>query len=322
MTLDNIIVRPKRKHVEKYSNIDSWKTLSVLDTTELGVELAGLPSQLQDTEEEAKRFDMMVLRTQLCVLNGDIGFDKYKKTIQSIASALELQDSIPAIRAQMPLIQSLSEDDWWQDVTVTMLEQMRKSLRLLVKLIEKKERVIVYTNFDDAITGSEDVGINFGSNGLDYEKFKLKSRDFLRLHEDKLAVAKLRTNKPITPTDLKELEIILLEQAGGDNHLIEQAKQTSGGLGLFVRSLLGLERGAAMDAMAEFLNDRNATSSQHEFVTMIVNYLTQDGVIERGRLYEAPFTSITATGPDSIFDNAKVVKLFNIIDDIKLRAVA
>ena len=46
---------------------------------------------------------------------------------------------------------------------------------------------------------------------FDYEKFKLKSRDFLRLHEDKLAVAKLRTNKPITPTDLQELEIILLE---------------------------------------------------------------------------------------------------------------
>ena len=322
MTLDNIIVRPKRKHVEKYSNLDNWKTLSVVDTTELGLELAGLPSQIQDTEEEAKRFDMMVLLTQLCVLNGDIGFEKYKKTIQSIASALELQDSIPAIRTQMPLIQSLSEDDWWQDVTVTMLEQMRKSLRLLVKLIEKKERVIVYTNFDDAITGSEDVGINFGSTGLDYEKFKLKSRDFLRLHEDKLAVAKLRTNKPITPTDLKELEIILLEQAGGDNHLIEQANQVSGGLGLFVRSLLGLERGAAMDAMAEFMNDRNATSSQLQFVTMIVNYLTQDGVIERGRLYEAPFTNITATGPDSIFDNVKVVKLFNIIDDIKLRAVA
>ena len=144
----------------------------------------------------------------------------------------------------------------------------------------------------------------------------------MRLHEDKLAVAKLRTNKPITPTDLQELEIILLEQAGGDRNLIDQAKKASGGLGLFVRSLLGLERGAAMDAMAEFLNERNASASQLEFVAMIVNYLTQDGVIERSRLYEAPFTNITATGPDSIFENAKIVKLFNVIDDIKLRAVA
>ena len=78
----------------------------------------------------------------------------------------------------------------------------------------------------------------------------------------------------------------------------------------------------AMDAMAEFLNERNASASQLEFVTMIVNYLTQDGVIERSRLYEAPFTSITATGPDSIFENAKIVRLFNVIDDIKFRALA
>lgn len=54
---------------------------------------------------------------------------------------------------------------------------------------------------------------------------------------------------------------------------------------------------------------------------MIVNYLTQDGVIERSRLCEAPFKSITATGPDSIFENAKIVKLFNVIDDIKFGAV-
>ena len=322
MTLDNIIVRPKRQYVEKYSKLEAWTQLSVVEATDIGVQLAGLPSQLQDTEEEAKRFDMMVLRTQLCVLNGDVGFDKFKQNIQAIASALEQQDSIPAIRAQMPLIQSLSEDDWWQDVTVNMLEQMRKNLRLLIKLIEKKERVIVYTDFDDDITGSETIALKFGNDGLDYEKFKLKSRDFLRVHEDKLAIAKLRTNKPITATDLNELELILLEQAGGDKALIEKAKQATGGLGLFVRSLLGLERGAAMDAMAEFLNERNATASQLEFVKMIVNYLTQDGVIEPSRLYEAPFTSVTATGPDSIFDDAKVVKLFKAIDEIKLRAVA
>ena len=143
----------------------------------------------------------------------------------------------------------------------------------------------------------------------------------MRLHEDKLAVAKLRTNKPITPTDLQELEIDLLEQAGGDKNLIDQAKKASGGLGLFVSSLLGLEREVAMGVMAEFLNERNASASQLEFFTMIVNYLTQYGVIERSRVCEAPFTSITDTGPDSIFENAKIVKLFNLIDDIKFGAV-
>jgi len=46
---------------------------------------------------------------------------------------LELQESIPAIRAQMELIQSLNSDDWWQDVTVGMLEHVRIQLRGLVR---------------------------------------------------------------------------------------------------------------------------------------------------------------------------------------------
>ena len=46
---------------------------------------------------------------------------------------------------QMPLILALQEDDWWQDVTLPMLEQVRKNLRLLIKLIEKQQRKPVYT---------------------------------------------------------------------------------------------------------------------------------------------------------------------------------
>lgn len=322
MTLDNIIVRPKRKYVEKYNKADSWNVINTVETAEIAEQLADLPTQLQDTEEEAKRFDMMILRTQLCVLQGDKGFEKYQKVIKAIGAALELQESIPAIRNEMALIQSLNSEDWWQDVTVSMLEHVRKRLRLLIKLLEKTQRPIVYTDFDDAITGATTIDLPIITAGLDYERFKAKTRDFLRTHEDRLAVYKLRTNKAITPADLSELEAILLEQAAGDAQLVDQAKNTTGGLGLFVRSLLGLERGAAMEAMADFLNEKNATASQLEFVKLIVNYLTVDGAIDRGKLYEAPFTNVAATGPDSIWPSAKVEQLFKVIDEIRLKAVA
>ena len=222
----------------------------------------------------------------------------------------------------MALIQSLNTEEWWLDVTVGMLEQVRKRLRLLIKLLEKTQRPIVYTDFDDVITGATEVDLSIVTTGLDYERFKAKARDFLRTHEDRLAVYKLRTNKAITPTDLQELEKILLEQAAGDTGLVEQAKSSTGGLGLFVRSLVGLERGAAMDAMAEFLNVANATASQIEFIKLIVNYLAVDGAIDAKRLYEAPFTNVTSTGPDAIFPAATVTQLFKTIEDIRLRAVA
>ena len=322
MTFANMIVRPKRKYVEKYREADAWNTISATEAVDVGNELANLPSQLIDTEEEAKRFDMLMLKTQLCVLNSSIGFDGLKAAVQKIAAALELQDSIPAIRVQMVLIQSIGTEEWWEDITVGMLEATRKQLRLLVKLIEKKSKSIIYTQFDDEIGAGTDVNLPLAATGLDYDKFKAKTRAFLKEHDDKLALQRLRRNMPITATDLQELEKILLEQASGNSSYVDKAREEAHGLGLWVRGLVGLDRNAAVEAMAEFLNDKTATAAQIEFAKMIVEYLTVDGAIDAGRLYETPFTAVSATGPDAVFGTGKVERLFAVIEDIRQRAVA
>ncbi|MGZ8946522.1 MAG: type I restriction-modification enzyme R subunit C-terminal domain-containing protein [Methylococcaceae bacterium] len=305
-----------------YTQREQWDKLTVDEAGEIANQLGALPSQLRDSEEEAKRFDLMVLRAQLCILQSHAGFDRVKSGIIAIAGALELQESIPAIRKHMPLIQSLLTEDWWQDVTVGMLEQVRRQLRLLVKLIEKTKRPIVYTDFDDEIGEANAIDLPFKAVGLDYERFKNKTRDFLREHEDRIAVQRLRRNLPITLTDLAELEKILLEQAANDNGLIEKAKQEAGGLGLFVRSLVGLERSAAVEAMSEFLNDATATSTQLTFVKLIVECLTSNGAMTEDLLYNTPFTDFAPTGPEDIFPPAKVQRLDEAIRDVWKRAVA
>jgi type I restriction enzyme, R subunit len=40
----------------------------------------------------------------------------------------------------MLFIQEVASDDWWEDVTVPMLETARRKLRALVKLIPKGRR--------------------------------------------------------------------------------------------------------------------------------------------------------------------------------------
>jgi type I restriction enzyme R subunit len=157
---------------------------------------------------------------------------------------------------------------------------------------------------------------------LDYEKFKAKTRDFLRQHDDKMALQKLRRNLPVTASDLQELEKILLEQASGNANLVEKAREEAHGLGLFVRGLVGLDRTAAVEAMAEFLNDAHATASQIEFANMMVDFLTVDGAISAERLYETPFIALSQTGPETVFGAAKVERLFSIVEEIRQRAVA
>jgi type I restriction enzyme R subunit len=151
MNLDNFVVRTQRKSVEKYANQASWQTLGIDDFNELTNNVAGLPTELGDEDEEGKRFDMLVLRTQLAILQAKPDFKSLREKIQAIASALEEQEAIPAIKAQMALIQAIAGDEWWEDVTVAMLEIMRKKLRTLVKLIEKAKKIVVYTDFKDEL---------------------------------------------------------------------------------------------------------------------------------------------------------------------------
>ena len=201
MNIDNFVVRPQRKSVEKFSAREVWQQLGTEDFNELAGNIAGLPTEIIDDDEEAKRFDMLVLRAQLAILQAQPGFSGIQEKIQAIAMALESQDSIPAIKAQMVLIQAVAGDEWWQDVTVTMLEGMRKKLRALVKLIEKGKRIVVYTDFEDELGTSTHIDLPDVGTGLNLAKFRDKARQFLRAHEDHIALQRLRRNQPLTASD-------------------------------------------------------------------------------------------------------------------------
>ena len=69
------------------------------------------------------------------------------------------------------------------------------------------------------------------------------------------------------------------------------------GEGLFVRSLLGLDREAAKRAMADFLSGKRLRANQIEFVNLIVDHLTAHGVMDPELLYESPFTDCSPLGP-------------------------
>jgi len=47
-------------------------------------------------------------------------------------------------------------------------------------------------------------------------------------------------------------------------------------------------------AFSEFINGATATPNQIEFINLVVQELTQTGVMEPGRLFESPFTDVNA----------------------------
>jgi type I restriction enzyme R subunit len=222
----------------------------------------------------------------------------------------------------MALIQDVLTDEWWQDVTVPMLETMRRRLRGLVQLIDKRQRRPVYTDFEDLMGGETSLTLPGFAAGTDQAKFIAKARAFLRQHLDHVAVAKLRMNKLLTPADLAELERLLGESGTGGLDDIRRAATEAQGLGLFVRSLVGMDRGAAKAALAEFIRAKTFSANQLEFINLVVDHLTEHGIMEPARLYESPFTELTPHGPEGLFTSAEIDDLVVALDRIKGTAMA
>ena len=322
MSLDNFIVRPQRRLVEKFQESAVWEKLGQNERIELVENVAGLPSALIDNDLAAKQFDLLMLRAQLFLLKSSVKpFQGIKKQIIEIASLLEELSNVPMVKTELELILEIQTDMFWQDVTVPMLENIRKRLRLLIKLIEIKRREQIYTDFVDEIGAPVEIEIRGVSVGTDMNRFRMKVRHFLKEYETHPTIQKIKENEPLTRQDLSDLEYIFIETGTAQAAEIDKI-QSETGLGLFMRGLTGLNKEAAKRAFDKFLNGRNLTANQIEFLNMVIDYLTERGTMDPKHLYESPFTDLNALGVEGLFDYADVIDLVQVLEEVSRRAAA
>ena len=79
-----------------------------------------------------------------------------------------------------------------------------------------------------------------------------------------------------------------------------------------------MDRAAAQEIFSEFLSNRSLATPQIRFIEMVIEQITARGVMEPSALYEAPFSSLHAGGPEALFAGQS-----NVIEGIfeKLEAI-
>ncbi len=64
------------------------------------------------------------------------------------------------------------------------------------------------------------------------------------------------------------------------------------------------------------------SANQIQFVSLIVDHLTEHGIMPAARLYESPFTDLSPRGPDDIFTSSQIDELMTVLDSVRATAVA
>ncbi|CAK3967562.1 type I restriction enzyme, R subunit [Vibrio crassostreae] len=328
MNLDNFIVRPKRQAVEPFLEREHWDNIDDTKFTELESQISALPTEAEafNSDEQlnhlSHRFDSLVLTMQLDLLEKGMLSETSRGRVVEFAEQLEAKSTIPAVQAQLQLIQDIQTQEFWQDIHLVTLEELRRKLRNLMFALDKDKKEMVYTNFEDEVQGVHDVTNVYKNPSVDLAQYRKKIELYIQDHQDQLTIQKLKRNKSITQADLDVLEGLLLDASGmSDVEAYREKILQEKPLGTFIRELIGLDMNAAKEAFSSFLDEESYNAEQIQFVDQVIDYLVSNGILDMSQLFEPPFTDNHGESAYGFFDEGTVVELFGVIRKVNANAV-
>jgi type I restriction enzyme, R subunit len=314
MPADNFLVRRHRRLIETFAQRDRWNHLTPEDQTTIINTLAPLPHGLPTEKREAKEFDLLCTNLQIAILQKSPNFIRLRDQVRDLMHSLEAKQTVPMVKTKLALIETVQTEDWWQDSTPDMVEIVRLELRDLIHFIDRPEREIHYTDFTDTLDPLTEITVPTIQTGFSPYQYRKKVETYIRDNENHIAIAKLKRNLPLTPDDLQSLETMLYDaDAIGSRAQFESVFGRNDSLALFIRKLVGLDRAAAKTAFAQYLEASTFNANQIRFIETIIDYLTQQGIMDPGLLYEPPFTDLHDAGLDGIFPETEADRIIAIV---------
>lgn len=267
-----INVKTSLKFVDKYSDIKAWDYIALLELKEMKKQLTPLIDANSD-EEESKYFDLWIFNMELEEITGDKDYSKAIQKVTTICDALTEKFSIPEVASKKDFIKEVMENDFWENVNLTKMEKVRNELRELIKFLGREVWTIIESNFQDSTIVKE----GGSSPRPQFKNYKQRVIDYLCENSWKGAIYKVKNLIQLNNEDIKELEHILCDELGTKEDYDGICNKMS--FGVFVRSIVGIDKEKIMSLMSEYQSQYNFNSRQQEFIHQIVDFVLENGDI-------------------------------------------
>ena len=328
---ENISVRTKISYVKKYKNIDVLRNLEEKNVDEIIKNLSSLPFPITEKTEMEKKFENLILKIQLKLFDNK-KVENEKMEISDIAKGLAKKGTIKEIQKNTDYIMKLIKDEnYLKNIDILELKNLKDIIEPLTIFLDTDGKHLNYIvgDFEDEYISTEVKDINTFASV--YINSKAKFQKYLDKNKELLSIKKLRNNIELDEEDLKELKQLLysneevsLESLKNENNTeIEKISSLYGekeSFGIFIRSLVGLDRTAINKEFSEFLNKEKFNSNQIELINLIIENIVKYGAYSKSEIPKLS-NDILGTSIFNLFtDENDLQKIVNIIDKINSNA--
>jgi len=319
-----ISIMEKWKEIERVSDPETLRRFDPATKALLLQEIAPLMQWRNiGGSEEAHRFDHLMCRLETEHLKGSSGFDDLKAEV--IGQLDGLRVNLAQVKAVAPTIAQVRTADFWKDVTVARLEDVRGQLRgvtqyrltqttgsLPPKVIDVKEDLALVERKKHAVK----------LEGLQLAAYRNRVEKVLKtLFETNETLQRIKRGQPVSESDLETLtSLVLTQDPMLDLHdLIEYYPDCAGQLDLAIRGIIGLDAAAVNERFTAFVQQSpTLNSSQIRFLDLLQNHIARHGAIEVARLYEPPFTTLHTDSIDGLFpDEEQAHGIIKIVESFQ-----
>ena len=265
---------------------------------------------------DAYGFDLLVTNAQLELLRQSGRLDDFKDKIQDRVSGLLMH--LNPVRAKAELIKKVQSSDFWDQVSVEGLEEMRAGLRGIMHHRQKGGQPQPLPKTIDVGDGGVELNRRAANiRSIDMQLYRQLVEETLeKLFDTSPALQKIRRGEPVSEKDLDSLIALALIQNQDVNLelLKEFFPESAPPLDFIIRTIVGMESAVVERRFAAFARKFSENSRQTHFLRLLKNHIQKYGAITLEKLYEEPFTTIDSDGLDGVFaEEAQIDELINIL---------